>query len=337
MAKKAFTTIELIVAVSLLAVVMAICGAIFNISTKAQRQATAVTEITRNFRAITDQINRDFSGLVKDGYLVLRSEEVQAYLNQADLDNSTNAITVRRDNIIFFATGDFQSIKPPDYNKSNISLIYYGPEDAILAESASANNNPVDKICPEWIFVRAPMMLLPQAAPPTLPADDYFDASMAAYKSNIVFFKDILSADLDGYTYPKFLAVDSSDENTLWKYFVDGVGSVKIEWTYGTTDAIATDSLAWIGLGSLVNDSSNIDPNNFDSSTPGSQGFADDSHSAIGETVTPTPIGEFYTAEWGPNDTIYWPKAIKFTITLYDSRGVVPDGKVFTHIVYIGD
>jgi hypothetical protein len=30
-------------------------------------------------------------------------------------------------------------------------------------------------------------------------------------------------------------------------------------------------------------------------------------------------------------------RALKFTFTLYDSRGIIPEGRTFTHIVYIGD
>ena len=32
-----------------------------------------------------------------------------------------------------------------------------------------------------------------------------------------------------------------------------------------------------------------------------------------------------------------WPKAIKFTFTLYDSKGILKDGSKFTHIVYLGN
>jgi hypothetical protein len=30
-------------------------------------------------------------------------------------------------------------------------------------------------------------------------------------------------------------------------------------------------------------------------------------------------------------------RALKFTFTLYDSKGVIKNGKTFTHIVYLGD
>ena len=32
-----------------------------------------------------------------------------------------------------------------------------------------------------------------------------------------------------------------------------------------------------------------------------------------------------------------FPRALKFSFTLYDSRGIIEKGKRFTHIVYIGD
>jgi hypothetical protein len=33
----------------------------------------------------------------------------------------------------------------------------------------------------------------------------------------------------------------------------------------------------------------------------------------------------------------FYPDALKFTFTLYDSKGVFKDGQAFTHIVYLGD
>jgi len=46
-------------------------------------------------------------------------------------------------------------------------------------------------------------------------------------------------------------------------------------------------------------------------------------------------------SEVNDNQIFEWaylnPHAIKFTFTLYDSRGVFPEGKTFTHIVYLDD
>ncbi|HBG25705.1 MAG: hypothetical protein A2Y10_20500 [Planctomycetes bacterium GWF2_41_51] len=39
---------------------------------------------------------------------------------------------------------------------------------------------------------------------------------------------------------------------------------------------------------------------------------------------------------WKPSDTD-WPKALKFTFTIHDSKGIFKEGKTFEHIVYIGN
>jgi hypothetical protein len=46
------------------------------------------------------------------------------------------------------------------------------------------------------------------------------------------------------------------------------------------------------------------------------------------------PSGCLNDANWRFAST-YFPKALKFTFTLYDSNGVFKEGKTFTHIVYL--
>ena len=38
-----------------------------------------------------------------------------------------------------------------------------------------------------------------------------------------------------------------------------------------------------------------------------------------------------------PFHTNFYPRALKFTFKIYDSKGIIEKGKTFTHIVYIGD
>jgi hypothetical protein len=50
------------------------------------------------------------------------------------------------------------------------------------------------------------------------------------------------------------------------------------------------------------------------------------------------PSLDLYRATWIPSTpATLWPKALKFTFTLYDSRGVFKEGQTFTHIVYLGE
>ncbi|MHC4573629.1 MAG: PulJ/GspJ family protein, partial [Planctomycetota bacterium] len=65
--KKAFTTIELVVAVGILAMVLSFAGVIFKISVESQRAAAANAEIMQKLRTITSQLSADFKGLRKDG------------------------------------------------------------------------------------------------------------------------------------------------------------------------------------------------------------------------------------------------------------------------------
>ncbi len=40
---------------------------------------------------------------------------------------------------------------------------------------------------------------------------------------------------------------------------------------------------------------------------------------------------------FGKDGIDFYPKALKFTFTIYDSKGVIKNGRTFTHIVYIGE
>ena len=64
---KAFTLIELMVAIGILAMVFSFAGVIFNVSIDSYRTAIANAEIMQKLRAITSQLDSDFRGLRKDG------------------------------------------------------------------------------------------------------------------------------------------------------------------------------------------------------------------------------------------------------------------------------
>ena len=118
--RRGFTLVELVVAIGVMAMVVVFAGTVFKTSIASYRVATAQAEIMQKFRAITDQLNNDFQGLRKDGYLMLYSTAV----NRAEYAGATPA-NFRSDRLYFFSTGDFQSW----YNsavRSNIARIYLG-------------------------------------------------------------------------------------------------------------------------------------------------------------------------------------------------------------------
>ncbi|MHC4676944.1 MAG: PulJ/GspJ family protein [Planctomycetota bacterium] len=123
---KAFTLIELVVAIAILAMLLSFAGVVFKVSIESYRTAAANAEIMRKLRAITDQLNADFRGIRKDC-----------------------PIRVRGTHVTFFADGDFQSIGQHEYGApggnrktvaGNIACIFYGrtansgrPRERILA------------------------------------------------------------------------------------------------------------------------------------------------------------------------------------------------------------
>jgi prepilin-type N-terminal cleavage/methylation domain-containing protein len=64
--KKAFTIVELLVAMAIIVVMLAGSGYVFSTAVQAERTARATAEIARKIRGITDQLNADFKGIRKE-------------------------------------------------------------------------------------------------------------------------------------------------------------------------------------------------------------------------------------------------------------------------------
>jgi type II secretory pathway pseudopilin PulG len=262
--KKAFTITELLVAIGLLAAVLAASTSIFHYSIEAQRTAMATAEIMRTLRAITDQLNYDFAGLLKDGYLVLHSE------------------SDANDAVYFFSTGDFQSWEDSEI-RSNIARIYFGPA------GHSKSNLALDiKLLTPGKF-----------------GLDYNDANFAACQSNIKNYED--PCDILSINRP--LIDIEKDPNDVRKLLVQNVGQVRIEWTSDSSSwAAPGDKITWFGY-----------------------------NNRSGRAFENSIGNPYYLAYWSPSNQLDWPKALKFTFTLYDSKGILKTGRKFEHIVYIGN
>ena len=288
---KAFTLIELVVAVSLLGIVFLFAGTIFKVSINAYRTAVANTEIIQKLRAITDQLNADFKGTIWNPPGRIRF----GYPDKSYVDNkliytaSDETRDVRSDSIIFFATGDFQSTGQYAYDGStsdktvvgNVACIFYALAD-ITGYSTEEKRDPKKKILMRRQIIMAPdtkwqrsnlKALREYCNEPLLAeliADPYFDPN----KFNL----------MDKHLAP-------NDANDLVNYMAKGVDNFTIQYVGGED---------------------------------------------------PPKNKEFY--EWRPdnNDVGGWPEelypiAFKFTFTLYDSKGIIKEGREFTHIVYLGN
>jgi prepilin-type N-terminal cleavage/methylation domain-containing protein len=141
-ARQGFTIVELLVAMSLLVMLLGLSGMVFNTTVAAHRAAGATIDVSRNLRAVTEQLNADFRGLRTDAPLAIWFE--QQWID-ADGDGTQDLDEyVYYDQIQFFADGDFQSTRQYDIGidgipdktvYGNIARIYYG--HAWIAETTT--------------------------------------------------------------------------------------------------------------------------------------------------------------------------------------------------------
>jgi len=326
---KAFTLIELVVAVALLAMMLGFASVIFGVSIEAYRIAGANTEIMQKLRAVTDQLNADFRGLQADAPILIWFEQ------------EPNDPRQRYDQIMFFANGDFQSIQlydgspgePADTGEpisGSVARIHYGQAQN------DTQDHPEDMPEEDRLLARRQHILTAAGLQdwPDIGMVD-FDSGTGAYGLNEWYEHDSLSLSqwqtvqateydtIVGTCFDDRPLVNMNDQHTYHKLICDGVGSFAIQWAYWHDDADDDlDGFRWFPSDNPDGDTA-TDDSDFDSwddtfgfyfSVPGSA------------TIT----------NWEPIPTFY-PNAFRFTFTLYDSKGIIEKGREFTHIVYLGD
>ena len=326
---KAFTLIELVVAVAILAMVISFASVIFRVSIEAYRTAGANTEIMQKLRAVTDQLNADFRGLQADAPLLIWFEQ------------EPNDPRQRYDQIMFFANGDFQSIQlydsstgePGDTGEpisGSVARIHYGqaqndtqdhPEDMPEEDRLLARRQHIltaDENLEEW---------------PDIGMVD-FDSGTGAYGLNEWYEHDSLSLaqwqtvqateydTIVGTCFDYRPLVNMNDQHTYHKLICDGVGSFAIQWSYWDFD---DDKFYWFPSDNPDGDAATND-SDFDFIVGGDE-FG----------VCFNIPGSINNDDWEPSVPQFTIRAIKFTFTLYDSKGILEGGRTFTHIVYLGD
>ncbi|MCX5632107.1 MAG: hypothetical protein NTW93_00270 [Phycisphaerae bacterium] len=214
--------------------------------------------------------------------------------------------------VYFFSTGDFQSWYDPTV-KSNIVRVYLGP----------AGNDPNN--------LALDMRLLTPGNIPTPGRKlDYNDVSFAQCQANIASLENpnaVLSTDRPDINMAR-------DPNDARRLLAQKVGSFKIEWTYGWVRSSAINQIVWWGFPNALQDETSLtEPNG--TVIDLLSGKIGQIVTAINETKNAGPP-PYYAVYWDPANPQYWPKALKFTFTLYDSRGLFKNGRKFEHIVYIG-
>jgi hypothetical protein len=348
---------------------MAGTGYVFKVAVEAQRTANATSEIMRNLRGITDQLNTDFAGLQTDTPLAIWFQQDTGDPNQ------------RYDEVMFFATGDFSSYRA-EYGssgnqilKGNAARIWYGQADtndlknkplAITtitpplglrsAARVLARNQHVltmDNDCNIW--PEAHTRPIPSRAainfsefrPEFNEKYEYEKLSLAQWKN----IDGSAGGDFQNKVVPSCLGetvfngatvrpdVNPALPETYSNLMCKGVGSFAVQWGYYYDNSPALPAVKeWRWWPS---DDPDGDKNNSDShfglrGNPFGVYFnitGGDFTTSTGENWYVAPIGgAFYEANAFPDN---FPQAIKFTFTLYDSKGIIKKGLKFTHIVYL--
>ena len=362
--KKGFTLVELLVAIGLLALVISFAGVIFRVSINAHRTAIANSEIMQKLRAITNQLDSDFKGLRKDGEIAVawnaRPVTAAGYVDN-DLDGYE-----RFDRIMFFADGDFHSYRAePMVVRGNVARICYMLANKPSNNPGSGPIRPVQQEPQKRMLARTQHILTdnsalgvfldPNAASEQelylwnnyleydrITLDDWKIISWPDKASLISVICDVIAGQSNVSEQVKGAQVDPADPNSIHMLLCEGVGEFKIQGWYDAQQRWMPD----------------VDPDG--------DGFLLDTDfipASNGTELDPMEVpGVLYPyRSWYPMDPNSYVRinnmsyngrllnqanfnsipglgrALKFTFTLYDSKGIIKEGRTFTHVVYLDD
>ena len=338
---KAFTLIELLVAIGILAIVLSFSSVIFKVSIGAHRTAIAYAEIMQKLRAITNQLNADFKGLRKDGEIFV--VWVAKPLTATDYKDNDLDGYERFDRIMFFADGDFQSYKVNPAVRGNVARICY-----MIAKKGNVSAEGQDRT--KRVLARNLHILTNDQSLNDFPDFDNFSNTQwydwnnryeydkislnswknISWQNKINMLSVTTDIEIDGTTVSKAIRgieVEPADANSIHMLLCEGVGELKIQGWYEARQQ-------WIP---------EVDPDG--------NGNLTDTHFYLNEpnnvpgVLYPAPNGivNINNINYAGNqvDEVHFNaipglgRALKFTFTLYDSKGIIKNGMTFTHIVYL--
>jgi prepilin-type N-terminal cleavage/methylation domain-containing protein len=343
--RRAFTLIEVVVALGILVMVVGFAGVIFQRSIGSYRTSMAQAEIMRKLRVITEQLDSDFRGLRKDAPMYIQFEK------------GTNPVydtNNRFDQIMFFADGDFQGTSSNPV-VGNVARIYYGQannpnglpgKNRILARRQHILTSDTG-IDPAYRWPRYPNFNdfdacdIPYA--PTLRKNDTYEydwLSLSQWQAivNDPTYGSTNAAQVVATCFNNRPVINIADASTIHNLMTEGIGSFSIQWDYiARSNVTPAEAHFWWPA---LDPDGNGDMSDNDFVAMGSNFFGFYFYSAPPGGIWSLPDGA--TGYYYPDNTpLYprpaYPKALKFVFTIYDSRGVFPNGQTFSHIVYIGD
>jgi prepilin-type N-terminal cleavage/methylation domain-containing protein len=364
--KKAFTIVELLVAMALLAMLMAISSMVFAAAVKAYRTAGAATEIAAKLQVMTQQLDSDFHGLRKDGeFLLVWTPWPELEKNNpipTIVDKNGDGIPDRYvsfDRILFFADGDFQSYdaQPADTDNngtvdsttmvfSNLARIcYIFGIDEQNKRAADVPNPARHMLC------RTQHLISGDTTLPKFPNITGWNATVFGQNNFLYEYQTMIMIDWFNLAFPikadmltvimdmtfqpssetpngpKIILNDSA---TLHQLFMQNIGQFHVQiWRTDLTPNRWYPEIDPDGNGNYGDSDYYVSGGKIEvNNLGGIRNINDDaSHFTIYYVDPSIPLPL----------TIPFASALKFTFTLYDSNGVFKDGKTFTHIVYLND
>jgi len=358
MRRRAFTLIELVVAIALLAVIVAIAAIIFRVALTSYRLAGAHAEIMGKLRLLTQQIDDDFSGIRFDAPIII------GWTAQEDpnrLDGYRSA-----DRIVFFSEGreSFQAIGHTNAPITEGSLARITYMLATVSGQAPDTLSARERILARTQHIMAPPLSTTSSIAEANDSpdwwfdwnndrdrqyDDRYYRTQAWLNMDPARLYDAIRAwiDMDPNTYATLdqygTQVDVNDPGTsLHKILCQGVGQFRIQGWYEDAEA------RWVPEPNDPNESRETD-------------LVSESGQKIrtGMLLYPyNPLGDDTTALFGsvhlggefagqdyrdrllPSEVSKGRipglgRAFRFTFTLFDSKGLIENGMTFTHIVYL--
>jgi len=291
---------------------------------------------------ITGQLDADFKGLNKDGeiFVVWKAAQLQgADYKDNDLDGYE-----RFDRIMFFAEGDFQSYGINPVVRGNTARICY-----MLARDSTHRPEVQDRT--ERMLARTQHILTSdESLTDFLDPESFSNAqwlewnnryeydrtSLEAWKmipwadkkDMLSLINDVKVADSNVIEDVRGAIVEPSDANSIHMLLCEGVGEFKIQ---GWSDS----RQQWMP---------EVDPDG-DGNLADTHFYFNEPNNVPGVLYPYPPNGGVvinhinYPREQIDrmhfNNIPGLGRALKFTFTLFDSKGIIKDGRTFTHIVYL--
>lgn len=230
MTRKAFTLIELVVSLGILAVILSFAGVIFRVSVESQRMAVANADVMRTLRIITEQLDADFRGgaiptRLPYGYPVHISYDTRTPAAGGGSPGYSDAV-------VLFTSGDFRSTEQYGGKTiaGNVACVFYGQPDP---NSYKRTPRPYEKL----LLRRQTILTAGAPASGSNARGEYFQETAQEWLVTPPF------ADVNDWTRRPVVEPNNVKAN-LSMFVAQGVDNFTVEYIDATT-VLGTSKIDW--------------------------------------------------------------------------------------------